>query len=106
MIDTVVTAGLFNHGYVSWFFHHTDDPLTAGRARAIDAWVHICDVVAGGAEQQPSLELPYCVGQRARVFRAGAEDVESKPLRTLGAYAREFAQLLDQPRHRFCELRH
>src|SRR6202042_3615269 len=97
--DTVVTAGLFNHCDVAWFFHHTDDPLAAGRARAIDAWVNIGDVVAGGAEQQPCLELAYCVGQRSGVFRARAEDVESEPLRALGANPWEFAQLFDQPRH-------
>jgi hypothetical protein len=31
--------------------------------------------------------------------------VEGEPLRTLGPDSRQFAQLLDQPRHRFCKLR-
>ena len=42
-------------------------------------------------------------GKRLGIIRAGAQDMKSEPLRALGADAGQLAQLLDQPRHGFCE---
>jgi hypothetical protein len=88
VVDAVVAAGLFNHRNVPRFLDHANDPLASCRAGAINARVHIGDVVAGRAQQQPGLQLAHCIGQRSRIFGAGAKYVEGETLRALGADAR------------------
>jgi len=94
VIDAVVAAGLFNHRNVSRLLDHAHDPLASCRAGAVSARVHVGDVVAGRAQQQPGLQLAHRVGQCSRIFGAGAEYVEGEPLRASWLQCLQFAQAL------------
>jgi hypothetical protein len=102
VIDAVV-VGALDHGDAGGLFDHADLPLVARGAGAVDAGIDIRDVVADGAEAQLRLQLANSVGERVCVGHAGTQDVEGKALRTFGADAGKFAQLLNEARHGLCE---
>src|ERR1700733_458071 len=102
VVDAVV-MGALDDADAGGLLDYADLALVARGAGTIDARVDVGDVVADGAEPQLGLELAHGVGERVGIRHAGAEDVEGKALRALGADAGKLAQLLDEARHRLCE---
>ena len=106
MKDTVEVLGFLDGGDVCRLFDHADQALIPCSTGAVSTRIDVGDVVANRAEPEVGFDVAHRLGKPFGVIVAGAEDVEGKALRALGANAGELFQFIDQARHGFGKLGH
>jgi len=89
VIDAVVIASFFDGSDVGGLFHDANQPLIAGRVRAIGAGIDVGYVVADGTKMQAGLELADGICELLGVFITGSQNVKGEALRRLAANAGE-----------------
>ena len=100
VVHALVAAAPFYRLDAGRLFDHTDQSMIPRRTGTIGAGIYIGDVIANRAQPQAGLQPAHRVCQRRRVLVRRAQDMKGKALRALGAHARQFLQLFNQPRHR------
>ena len=97
MIHPAKLTRLLDDGHVLRFFDDADQPLVTRGAGTKGAGIGIGDVIARRAIGDSILHIADGVTQPLRVLARRAQDVKREPCGTLGADARQFLKLLDEP---------
>ena len=106
MVEAIVLTGPFDGDDVVGLFDHADHTLITACTFAVKAGISISDVITDAAFADFQLGVANGVGKRDGVFRAGAQDMESKALCRLLADAGQSFELIDKPGDRFGKVRH
>src|ERR1700737_5163597 len=96
VIHSAERSRLFNRENVVSFFHHANNFFVAVRARAVQAWIRVGNIVADRASANFFFGVANGLGEGGGVFRGGAHRIKRQALRGFVSDARQVLQFVDK----------